>query len=109
MLITNRARARVNHGRWIADCPRDYCANAIALDPGQGVFQCAGTGGCQMLAEIEWPPDADEIWEVLSVRPVPATRNWYPAGHTEALRVGLPHGQTPEQLRAETAEHQGVG
>lgn len=106
MLITNRARARVNHGRWITDCPRPHCANAVALEPGQAVFQCAGAGGCQLLAEVEWPPDADEIWDALAERPVPTTRNWYPAGHIEAARLGLPHGQSPQQLRQETADHQ---
>lgn len=105
-LITTRARARVNHGRWIADCPRPYCANAMRLTPGQAAFHCAGEGGCRMFAEIEWPAGADDIWQALIERPVPGTRNWYPAGHTEAVRLGLAHGQSPADLRAETAEHE---
>lgn len=106
-LITFRARARVNHGRWIADCPRPYCANAMRLDAGQQVFQCAGEGGCRMVAEVEWPADVDGIWAALEVRPVPGTRNWYPAGHGEALQLGLPHGQSAAELRDETAEYEG--
>ncbi len=108
-LITTRARARVNHGRWIADCPRPYCANAMRLTPGQAAFHCAGEGGCRMVAEIEWPAGADDIWQALIERPVPGTRNWYPAGHTEAVRLGLAHGQSPADLRAETAEHESCG
>lgn len=105
-LLTARARARVNHGRWIADCPRRYCANATRLQPGQATFHCGGEGGCQTVAPIEWPADADGIWAVLLERPVPGTRNWYPDGHTEALRMGLPHGQTVAELRDEAARYE---
>jgi hypothetical protein len=105
-LLTARARARVNHGRWIADCPRRYCANATRLQPGQATFHCAGEGGCQMVAPIEWPTDADEIWAVLLERPVPGTRNWYPDQHVEAVRMGLPHGQSVADLRDEAAQHE---
>lgn len=105
-LLTTRARARVNHGRWIADCPRRHCANAMRLDPRQATFHCGGEGGCQMVAEVEWPADADGIWAALQERPVPGTRNWYPDGHVEALRLGLPHGQSPADLRDETRQYE---
>lgn len=108
-LLTARARARVNHGRWIADCPRRYCANAVKLQPRQGTFHCAGEGGCQMVAPVEWPSDADEIWAVLLQRPVPSTRNWYPDGHVEALKMGLPHGQTPADLLDEARRYEAEG
>lgn len=107
-VIIARARARVNHGRWIADCPRRYCANAIALQPRQAMFHCSGMGGCQMVADIEWPPDADDLWAALLERPVPTTRNWYPPGHVEAVRLHLPHGQTAAELRAEQREYEGA-
>ena len=107
-LITTRARARVNHGRWIADCPRPYCANAMRLTPGQAAFHCGGEGGCQLVAEVEWPAEADGIWAALVERPVPGTRNWYPTDHAEAVRLGLPHGQTAAELRDETREYEGV-
>ncbi|MDF2711385.1 MAG: hypothetical protein K0R62_7037 [Nonomuraea muscovyensis] len=107
-LITTRARARVNYGRWIADCPRPYCANAMRLTPGQSAFHCGGEGGCQLVAEVEWPADAVGIWAALEVRPVPGTRNWYPDDHAEAVRLGLPHGQTAADLRDETREYEGV-
>ena len=105
-LLANRAQARVNHGRWIADCPRRYCANAVRLQPRQGTFHCAGEGGCQMIAPIDWPADAEEIWDVLLQRPVPSTRNWYPSGHAEALKMRLPHGQTPADLLDEARRYE---
>ncbi|KAF2774704.1 hypothetical protein [Streptomyces sp. OM5714] len=107
-LLTARARARVNHGRWIADCPRRYCANAVKLTPGQATFHCAGEGGCQQVAHVEWPADPDGIWQSLLERPVPSTRNWYPPGHVEAVRLGIPCGQTPAELRAEQHEYESL-
>ena len=105
-LLTHTARARVNHGRWIADCPRRYCANAMKLEPRQPAFHCGGEGGCHMVTTVEWPHDADDIWQALLERPVPATRNWYPDGHVEAIRLGYPHGQTPDELRQETRDYE---
>lgn len=58
-----------------------------------------------MLADLEWPADADGIWQALLERPVPGTRNWYPTGHTEAVRMRLPHGQSVADLHAETREY----
>jgi hypothetical protein len=107
-LITSRARARVNHGRWIADCPRPHCTNAMSLQLGQTAFHCAGEGGCHMVAEVEWPAEAAGIWQALLERPVPGTRNWYPRGHAEALRLGLPHGESAAELRDETLAHMEV-
>lgn len=98
------ARAYCNHGRWVADCPRQYCGNAIALLPKETQFHCAGEGGCQLLTEVEWPRDADAIWEALDVRPVPGTRNWAPAGHRQAIACNVPDGQTVAELIAENHE-----
>lgn len=104
-LLTTLARAYVNCGRWIADCPREHCTNAIALTPKQVQFFCEHEGGCRLLTEVEWPADADAIWEVLKARPVPGTRNWAPAGHRQAIVCGLPLGQTVDALIAENREH----
>lgn len=108
MPVTTQARAwaRVNWGRWIADCPDPYCGNAEALTLHQTLFRCQV---CQLLAAVEWPADPDGIWDALTSRPRAATRNWYPDGHDEAVRSGLPHGQTPHDLTQETRDHEGVG
>ena len=95
-------RAYVNHGRWVADCVREFCNNAMRLEPRQAAYRCSN---CGLDAAIEWPADADEIWRVLERRPVPQTRNWFPAGHDLAVRAGCPHGQTVADLLAENEEH----
>lgn len=102
LIAFGRARARINWGRWLADCPRSDCAGAEELTPRQAMFHCSS---CGYLAEIDWPADPDGLWTVLLERPSPQTRNWYPAGHDEAMRAGLPHGQTPADLRDETRQH----
>lgn len=109
------ARARVYSGDWIADCPRPSCANAEHLyertnprNPAsprirqKPEFRCTN---CKLTAPIEWPRDMADIMAVLMLRPVPQTRNWYPAGHDEAVRCRLPHGQSAAELRAENHQH----
>jgi hypothetical protein len=104
-LITLAAQAYCNHGRWVADCPRPYCGNAIALQPKQSQFFCDGEGGCRLLAEVEWPDEPDRIWEVLQERPVPGTRNWAPPGHRQAIACNVADGQTVADLIAENNEY----
>lgn len=94
--------AYVNHGRWVADCSREHCANAMELAPGQLAFACSN---CQWVVDIVWPDDADEIWQVLQRRPVPQTRNWFPRDHPLALAARCPHGQSVRDLVDENAEH----
>lgn len=101
---TLTARAIVNHGRWIAECPDPNCYNAMALEPKEATFHCGGLGGCRLIAPLEWPANADEIWEALAERPDPRTRNWAPTGHRQAIVDGLPEGQSVNELRSETAE-----
>lgn len=77
------ARAYVSWGLWVADCPRPDCLGAehYGHAPVTGVvggltdvgFRCASCGG---IYRAEWPPNADDIWHVLSMRPMPNTRNW---------------------------------
>lgn len=113
MLLTNRARAYVYSGEWVADCPR-ACGNVEYLfaqtRPGgprelrAGQFFCSY---CKLIAEIDWPADdlMRDIMEVLRLRPVPHNRNWYPQDHETAVRFRVAHGQTVQELRDENAEH----
>ncbi len=97
-----RARAYVYAGQWVAECPRG-CGNVEPLPPAGG-FACSY---CHLVTmDVEWPRDPAAIMEVLARRPIPHTRNWYPAGHDVAVRAGIPHGQTVADLRAENAEHE---
>jgi hypothetical protein len=102
MILSGMARAYVNWGRWIADCPIG-CGGALKLEPSQTAFACPE---CRTISQIDWPRDADEIWHELEKRVIPKTRNWFPEDHELALRAHVPHGQTVTQLRDECAEHQ---
>jgi hypothetical protein len=103
LLTPARARAYVNFGRWVSDCPQE-CGCALQLEPGQMLFPCPE---CKVISEVEWPDNADAIWEALAKRPAPKTRNWYPAGHDLAVRFGIAHGQTVKELDDETYDHIG--
>jgi len=87
---------------WIADCTRPYCANAMKLEPRQTLFHCSE---CRHVVEIVWPTKADEITDVLDLRPVPLTRHWAPAGHRQAIACGFPDGQSVQDLIDENVEH----
>lgn len=106
------ARAYVLRGDWVADCPRPGCANVEFLFT-QGkingprmirkpFYTCSY---CGAQAEIGWARREVEIMEVLDRRPIPDTRNWYPHDHPDAIRFGVPHGQSIAELVAENEEH----
>lgn len=100
-----RTKAFIYAGLWVADCPRPGCGNCVRVTPGQTMFHCtdrAGTGGCHLVVELAWDPNAQEIWDELQRRPIPGTRNWAPAGHRQAIQCGFPEGQTLAELREET-------
>jgi hypothetical protein len=112
MTSASRARAYVYHGEWVADCPRG-CGNVeflyLPTRPGgpkvaqKPVFDCSY---CNLRdVPVEWPDDMPGIMTVLARRPVPHTRNWYPAGHETAVRFNVPHGQSVDDLRAENVEN----
>ncbi|MEU8683134.1 hypothetical protein [Streptomyces sp. NPDC048611] len=103
MMITTRARAYINHGRWVADCPTG-CGSARKLEAGDFALPCSE---CKAISEVEWPADPDAIWSALLKRPFPKNRNWYPEGHPIAVRARLPHGQTVSQLEDETNDNRG--
>jgi hypothetical protein len=101
------ARAYVNWGRWLADCPRDGCLYAFALKPGQERYECRTKNGegCGAEATIEWPADAEQIDAELKRRPLQQTRNWFPRDHELAVATNSPHGQSVADLRAEAELH----
>lgn len=117
-LITENALAFVYCGDWVAECPMPSCGNVehlfdrinpkLATSPRlkpRPEFICSY---CGLRVPIEWPePELIAgIMGVLNLRPVPHTRNWYPADHPLALRLGVKeHGQTVDDLKAENAAH----
>lgn len=106
------ARAYVYSGDWVADCPRPDCGNVEFLyapsrmngprDQRKPFFMCSF---CGKQAPIDWPGTEHEILQVLSLRPVPRTRNWYPKDHPVAVNFRIPHGQSVKDLLNENEEH----
>ena len=86
-------KARINWGRWIADCPQ--CGGAEDVRVGLP-FVCKGLvaagfhgehTACGFTADVEFPKTADKLMiEALLVRrPVPF-RNWFPGETIENLQ-----------------------
>jgi hypothetical protein len=79
------AHPYMDWGVWKARCPRQSvgCSNAehYGADPVSGHvggltdhgFRC---GHCRLECPAEWPRTRPVIERLLSVRPVPSTRNW---------------------------------
>lgn len=112
MPVAGPAFAYVYSGEWVADCPAG-CNNVEFLfmqsrmngprDQRRSFYLCSN---CAFATDrIVWPRREHEIMEILSARPVPQTRNWYPKDHPIAIKFKIPHGQTPDELRAESEEH----
>lgn len=93
------ALAYVSWGLWVADCPRPDCRGAEhhGHAPVTGFvggltevgFRCAR---CGLVCRSEWPANAEDIWFLLSQRPIVETRSWM-------------LGETLEHLMIENAEH----
>jgi hypothetical protein len=88
--------AYANHGRWVVDCPRRWCTNAMQVWRGQSMFECLGRDSCGWTAPIVWPPDPDAIEAILAVRPANPVRNWR-VGETLAhlIEENAAHGFLP--------------
>lgn len=77
--------ARVDDGRWLADC--SLCPGAELVEPGERML----CGSCGAVSTVKWPSEADTIESVLVERPV-TNRFWFP-------------GETVADLRRENIEH----
>ena len=90
------ARVYANHGRWIVQCE---CGNAVEATPDMRSWRCAPTPGeawnplayCGASYTVLWP-DHQRIAAILTLRPDPRNRNWWP-------------GESFRQLVAENIEH----
>lgn len=83
--------ARVNQGRWIAECPNVWCGNAIVASVKTPLYICTSCGSRendQRWYLVEFPARKREIEAELLKRPAARSvearnRNWSP-GETEA-------------------------
>lgn len=88
------AHCRLNHGRWIVNCP--FCASA-ELAWSEGPFLCHECGNASAggkLIEALWPPNREAIEKLVGARPR-INQNWEP-------------GESEEMLEADNISH-GVG
>jgi hypothetical protein len=92
---TETVAARVNEGRWIADCP--FCGGAQFTSPDDRRFLCADCGNMAIGGKwmrVVWPAAPEAIEDELIIRPT-ENRHW------------LPH-ESVADLQRENAEH-GLG
>lgn len=92
--------ARVNHNRWIADCPDCNGAEFVFLD--ELHFWCAN---CQNASvghkwrRVKLPENRADIEAILLARPLPDNRNWSVDDDLNAMRQeNLDHG-LPAEVR----------
>lgn len=83
--------ARVNGGRWIADCPTDGCCGAEFVNLDDPLFFCCECRNAEVAHQpipITVPAVATrkQIEAYLGARPAPATRNWFPHETIKDLR-----------------------
>lgn len=87
--------ARIDHSRWIADCP--FCIHAEIVDYDNKRFFCLNCGmehnGHRPLP-VKFPPkpQREKIERLLCLRPLENTRNWEP-------------GQTAQEIRDKNSEY----
>jgi hypothetical protein len=88
----DHAVARLDWGRFVADCPNPACTNALAVEPGQEMFKCEFKGGtpaapriegCRTVAPLDWPADPDAVWREVADLPE-SQQNWRPQTGEEA-------------------------
>ena len=87
--------ARIDHGRWMADCP--FCRGAEFADPAYPWFACASCGNEAVdgkFVKVWFPGEAlrEQIEAVLRQRKYLANMNWRP-------------GETIQDLEDENQEH----
>lgn len=102
--------ARIDHGRWLADCE---CGGAEYVDPNDPIFFCLACGNSAQAGAarlVAFPKDAAEIEMALLARPVEATGSsaFERAMTARPLVAGLERSWSPgeslAQLRQQNRE-----
>lgn len=81
---TRSLRPRVNHGRWIVDCP--YCIGAELMNE-SGLFMCQScynSGNGHRYLRVARPRGRAKVEALLLKRPLLENRNWQ---HGEAIAL----------------------
>ncbi|MDQ3431391.1 MAG: hypothetical protein M3467_04065 [Actinomycetota bacterium] len=74
VLLDQVLHARINHSRWVADCP---CGSAQVVSPADPRFFCVECGAGWF--RIQFPADVDRVEAELADQ-LPHLRNWQPDG-----------------------------
>ncbi len=116
-----KVKARLNHGRWIVDCPLgcnsaslvypgkpyicgDHYPRVFSDDPGAAADEVARAYELKHVYDVVFPGDKADIERALKSRPLDL-QNWFPNGHPLAIEWDLPHGQSPQGLIDEERTH----
>ena len=89
------AKAKVSHGRWVVDCPGEFCNGAEYVDMNNKIFMCCSCWNTEF--ENKWlkvsvPENRKEIEEILLKRSI-KVRNWLPDETLDDLiKENLEHG-----------------
>lgn len=83
------ARSRVEHGRWIVDCPSAFCRGAVYADERDPRLLCPDCGNEHVDGRsiaVAWPApeEVDRAEELLLARSRARNRNWFPGAETVA-------------------------
>jgi len=98
--------ARIDKGRWLADCP--ICSRSNYVDPDEAVFYCFGCGnqGTGSFAQVIFPEKRERIEALLLARPVASDHDTNPVSaaiNSRPLR-GLErnwNGESVEEIEAQ--------
>jgi hypothetical protein len=77
--------ARINDGRWIADCP--WCPSAIVADPDDPRFFCVHCTTGAHWVRIIFPDELKEIEAILNARSHVKHRSWQPGESIHFLKA----------------------
>ncbi|MFB6512122.1 hypothetical protein ACFCW4_02525 [Streptomyces virginiae] len=101
MLLGKQVFARINHGRWVADCT---CGSAQIVTPADPRFACPECG--YGWVQVVFPKDPAAAEKAVTEL-VPAERNWWQAADTSWDRPPQPDEATRPQRQPRPGHPEG--
>lgn len=96
-----KTKARVNHGRWIADCV--WCGGGMLTRPDWGVAYCASCGARYHRKYVVFPRDFLRISKALLVRVRRDQQNWDDRQKPEDLEL---ENERPDVMTVEDVDRE---
>ncbi|MDX2520598.1 MULTISPECIES: hypothetical protein [Streptomyces] len=94
-VIGQKTYARINHNRWLADCP---CGSAQVVSPADPRMACTECGYGWIV--LVFPEDVTDV-EASVANDLPHLRNWWHPG--DPIHWGAPPSATVDPLAKEVA------